>query len=570
MALVTEITALQVTAKQPIDEKLMQAIRDDLYGLEADIVAAGAFDYQFKVNGYLAQLRANDGSFAARHRLDGAMISKNTTFSQCRILLEQTGNGGTLEVDVRRYTNPNVAIQSLLHLFTDAITGISQRGSGLSTQSIARTTAQIATQSISRWKTQLNVLSIVLLGNGLVQYNLSGTPDADFVVADTFTAASCTTSANNGTFAIVRVNNNGGSNLVVQNASGVAQATAAGTMDLDAWKFVYTNPVSAQFVAGESATMASHTTGANNGTFPIYAINQVGNNIIFKGSAFVAQGSAAGTADTNRWAFALSASAPSYIAVGESIATTSHTTGGNNGTLPVVAVNSGGNNICVYNASGAVQGGAAGTINSLRWIYSFASDPTTSSNVQVGDSVWTLDATSAANRGQLVAKELNVSSALNIVVYNAAGVAQVSSGGNMFTNKMAVKFAADQSSYMTTASKIRLHNVSINSQVPGFLDGEYDVAQVNRGGGSNYNAVVSMYGAPAIPGPMGRVPYESKSLFTTRPSITIAQYDGVWGAVSTNAVFDATQKVVPANTLVMASLLQIPTGDPKNCTIQML
>ena len=547
----------------------MRAIRADLYGLESGIQQAGAFDYQWKLNGWLKTLRNNDGTFSARYRFDGTMLSKDVTFSACRALLERAGDSGTLEVDVRRYTNPNVSITSITHLFSSTVSSIARRGVTQSTQSIARVTSQISTQSVARWKSQHTVNTIILLGDGLVQYNLSGTVDSDYVAGDTFTAASCTDAANNGTFTVVRVNNDGGNNLVVSNTSGVAQSSSAGTVDLDAWKFTYTNPVSSEFTAGEAATFASHTSGSNDGTFTIYAINQGGNNIIVKRSGCVAQASAAGNCNVNRWVFTLASSAPSYYAVGEKALTSGHTSGGNDGSLTIVAVNSGGSNLVLYNTAGVAQAGVAGSIDTLRWVYTLTSDPTTSSNVQVGDSVWTNDVTSAANRGEFTVKETNVSSGTNVVLYNASGAVQGGSAGTLYTHKVKVSFATDQSSYMTTSSRITLFHTSKNSHTPGNIDGEYDVVQVNRGGGSNYNAVISKYGAVALPGPCGRVVLESKSLFDTRPSVTVSSYAGSWSAKSTNAVLNATQKICPADTLIMAEILQLPTGDCKNLTIQL-
>lgn len=587
MSVLTQtITAAQVDAKSPIDERLMQAIRQDLYDLDAAIAAAGAFDYQFKLNGYLKRLRIGDGTttFIPRRRVDGSMISKATTFTSARVMLEQPGDSGTLEVDIRRYTTPNVALAGIEHLFTDAITSIGRAGSSLSTQSITRTASQISTQSISRWKSQLSIQSIVpvsrafselgdVYGNtyrNMYRINLSGTVDSDWKAGDTVTVASASNSGNNGTFTILFTNLDGGNNVVVNNSSGAAQDSVAGTVDLDAWKYVFTNPVDSEFVAGEYAVFASHTNAANDGNKIIYATNQGGNNIIVKSSTGVAQGSAAGNANNTRWKYALASAAPSDYVVGEAAFMSSHSSGSNDGNFLIVAVNSGGNNIVVSNYSGVAQGGAAGNIQTQRWTYVFSSDP--SSEVSAGDYVWTDDATSSINRGQFVVKQVNRSGGFNIVVYNSSGTTQASSGGNMQSSKVKVKFSADQSSYITTSSRLTLFGLPVGSDGMG-LDGDYDVTEVNRGGGGNYNAVVSMYLAPRSRSvsASGRLVLESKSLFDTRPSITYTDFAGKWAQLSTNAVFNATQAVVPANTLIMMDILNIPAnGEPRNLTVQLL
>lgn len=576
-----EIVPDQVDAKSPIDEQLMEAIRQDLYDLDAAIAAAGAFDYQFKLNGYLKPLTPDGVAFVPRRRIDGSMISKATTFTSCRAVLEQPGSSGTLEVDVRRYTRPNVALAGLEYLYSEAISSIGRVGSSLSTQSIARTTSQISTQSISAWKTQLSIQSITPLPNtnnifddeaytDLVVVSLNGTVDSDWVAdSDSVILAGCDDAANDGTFVIRATNVGGGNNVLISNASAVLQAGSNGTCDLGAWKLEFVNPVNSEFTAGEVATLASHTDPLNNGARTIYAINQGGNNIIIKSATMVAQGGAAGNANANRWKYALSsaASATDYV-VGENALMASHSSGVNDGSFPITAVNSGGNNICVYNASGAAQGGAAGTIDTQRWTYVLPTDP--SSEVSVGHKIWTQTTTADGNKGEFVVKEVNRAAGNNLVVYNTAGVTQGGSVGTIQTSRVKVKFAASQASYITTSSRVALYGLPPKAlTVASPLDDEYDVLEVNRGGGANYNVVVNMYLAVEA-GACGRLTLESKSLFDTRPSISVTDMAGNWGSVSSNAVLNATQASIPANTLVMLDLLQIPRGAAKNLTVQLL
>jgi hypothetical protein len=564
------ISASQVDARSPVDDALMGAIRDNLDYLYDNAQSQQAYDYQFKVNGNLNLI-----SSSRYYRLDGALITRDQTFSQCFAYLEDADLGGTFSVDLRTINKVNIAIASLKHQFTSAINSIARTGSGLSTQSISRATAQLSTQSITLWKSTINVSSIVYIGRdtsaGLLwRYNLASAPDSDWIVGDSVTFASSTNPANDVTATIVRIGEDGGNNVVVRNDSGVAQTSASGTVQLNAWKYNFTGAVPAQFAAGQSGKFATHTTGGNNGTLPIYAINQGGNNIIVKNASGATQGGVAGTADTNQWIFAQSASvsATDYV-VGESAVTSGHTSGNNDGTFPIMAVNSGGNNVVLYNTAGVVQGGAAGTTNTSRWTYFFSVDP--SANVTAGDTIYFSGATTAANNGAFVVKQVDRSTSDNIVVYNTGGVAQGGAVGNAYSSKRIVAFASDQSALITILSRIKL----INTEGGGTYDGEFDVTAVNRGGGSNYNAVIDTTTLPMgdIAQACGRVALESKSIFDTRPSVTInSSYTNVSDTsvrVSSNAVFNATRKIVTAGTLLGMDIVSLPSGSPRNLVVQL-
>jgi hypothetical protein len=131
--------------------------------------------------------------------------------------------------------------------------------------------------------------------------------------------------------------------------------------------YVFVNPVdTAGFVVGESAIFAGHTTAANNGTRPIVRINDGGNNIIVYNTTAGAttQAGVAGTVQTTRWVYTFGAPVltTDYF-VGEQILAATHTTGANNGSFLIRAINDGGNNIVVTNTAGVAQAGAAGTVN---------------------------------------------------------------------------------------------------------------------------------------------------------------------------------------------------------------
>lgn len=578
MALLYPIVAGQTDAKSPIDQALMDAIRLNLVDLESRIVASASFDYQFKINGplellpaqVLSQQLASPASFVRFKRADGGLISKTTDLQECRILLASGGNGGDIEVDVRKATKPNVEITAVQALYRASIQSIGRAGSAISTQSISRATSQINTQSIARFKSAINISSIISMGldpatnTQLWKINLASAPDTDYV-GQSITLASTTGATNDGTFTCVRVKDDGGNNLVIANAAGANQSSAAGTVELNLWKYTFTNPVSTHFAAGENVLMAAHTSGVNDGSFEIYTINSGGNNIIVKNTAGTAQAGVAGTADTKRWKYVTSSAVSStdYV-VGESAFMQSHSSGANDGTFPIRAVNDGGNNVVVYNNAGVVQGGAAGTIDTCRWVYAFSSDP--ASFVSAAHNIIFTAATTAANNGTFVVKEVNRSAGTNLVVHNTAGIAQGGAVGTAVTARKKVKFATTQAD-ITTDSRIFVVNC------PTIPEDDYDVLVVNLGGGANYNAIIETTSTTEQDGPCGRVAMETKSVFDTRPKITMPPQSYNFAAthyqVSSNMVLNATRKSITAGTLVFLDILSSPQG-ARDLTVQLL
>jgi hypothetical protein len=551
-----------VDAQSPVDEALMGLIKDNLDDHESRLLLTKAFPYQFKVNGYLHPIAT-----LRRKRLDGALISIATTFLQALIWLDEPGTSGTLEIDIKKLTKTNTPITGVTRLFSSVINSIARAGAGTSTQSVTRATSQISTQTITQWKSSINVSSIQVLGGAddLVRYNLASAPDSDWIVGDTVTFASCSTGANNISATIVRINDDGANNVVVSNSSGVDQSGVAGTCTLRAYSYNFSASVNAHFFAGESAIFASHSDAANDGTLTIYAINQTGNNIIVKNATGVVQGGAAGNVNTARWIFAFSGAASSDFVVGENVITSSHTSGSNDGTFPIKAVNSGGNNVILYNTAGVTQGGAAGTVNSKRWVIFFSSDP--SSEITAGDTVIVAGATAPANDGEFVVKEVNRTTSDNVVVYNNSGVAQGGSAGTLVTKKLKIKFSSDQSAVYSTDSYVEV----FGSVSRGLDDAWLEVLEVNRGGGSNYNVVVESSGASEQVGAAGRIILEGKSIFSTRPSLTLAtdvlNSTNRHAQSSSNAVFNAEATVDTGDLLAM-DIISIPDGYPKNLVVQ--
>lgn len=566
------ISAGQTDAQSPVDDNLMDSIRLDLGYLDTAITGVQSFDYQFKMNGPLAALTP---AFGMYKRLDGALVAKQQTFQVVRLYAEVPGTTGTLEIDLRKYRSTNTPITSIAKQYSQSINSIAQIAPAIATQSITRSTSTINTQSITFFKPTINITSITNIGSNLARVNLASAPDSDYRVSDQITIAGATSGANNGSFQIVRINDDGLNNLVITNASAVDQNAAAGTIQLLAFSYNYTNPVSSQFVAGEAAFFSGHTTGGNNGTYVIYAINQSGNNIIVKASgiAGATQAGVAGTADVLRWVYTYSASVPSDFVVGERAQMASHTSGANNGSFVIVAVNSSGNNIVVINNFGVAQGGAAGNANTLRWVYALPVDP--SPQFIVGQSCVTSGTTNANNSGTFAVVQINRLATNNIVVFNQNGVAQAGAAGTLAHERTIISFGSDQSAIYTTASNIEVIGTTSTAN-----QGYFDVLEINRGGGANYNVVVINRSSVAQANPVGRIAIESKSIFATKPTL-VYPYDAFSNTynngslrfvTATGAAFNAEATITASdvsNGIVLGfDITRIPSGAIADIVIQ--
>lgn len=554
------ITTAEADAKSPMDDTLWGKVKDNFDDLNSRVVTAGNSPFVWEIHGKLATIRNFKRSIAF------GLVNKEFTPSICRFMLKKSGTSGTLSFDIRKHTAPLTPITGIDYQFSDSTLSVA-RVSGASTQSIARSTAQISTQSISFAKAAANVTSIIqVIGTNLWRYNLDSTPDADWVIGKSVTFASCTTPANNGTFVIVEVNQSGYPSVVVTNASGVAQTSAAGTCQLKLMSYNFTNPVSSEFAAGESALFASHSDAANDGTLPVYAVNSGGNNLLVFNASGVAQGGAAGNTNVLRWKFAFSALASTTnFVVGEKAHMTTHTSGGNNGDFTITAVNLGGNNVTVYNTAGVAQGGAAGATDTNRWKYSLTNDP--SAQITAGDTVRLSSHTSSNNDGTFTVKEVNNSAGTNVVVYNTSGVAQVGAAGLTATTKKLVKFLSDQSAVYTTDSYIEMQGCA--SGLYNFAGGRepFRVLQVNRGGGANFNVVIDAPTASSQASPAGLVAVEMKSIFTVAPSLSasvtaLSANENIKGTST-----DIAATVIDAQTPLMLYLTSVMSGDPQDLTV---
>ena len=281
------------------------------------------------------------------------------------------------------------------------------------------------------------------------------------------------------------------------------------------------------------------------------------NNLVVKNQTGVTQGGVAGTIDVLRFKYTYSASITADYTIGDNALFASHTSAVNDGKLPIKDINQGGNNLVIYNPSGATQGGVAGNVNSYQWIYALPTDP--SSQVSVGYNVTSKNATNLLNNGTFPVRQVNRSATSNVVLYNENGVTQAGAVGTVFTARKLIKFDSDQSSIYATNSRVLIKNTADRNN-----EGVFDVVQVNRGGGANYNIVIEEDSMLEQPSPCGHIEYESRSIFSTRPSIDYSRYTYL---VSTNGVLDTTEKVVAAGRILAVDILQIQGGSPQNLTI---
>lgn len=476
-----------------------------------DIGGGGSAVFQWNVNGPLSLI----GSTAKR--VDGSILYQSLTPAAAKLTCKRTGTSGTLDVDVRTHQSLNAPISSIASLFSAAISSITAPLASIATQSIARHTAQISTQSISRAKSTLNIQSIIKVqGTDQWKYNLTGALlDSDYSIGSSVLIAGATSGANNGTFVITDVNNGNNPSITVTNAAGVAQAGIAGTLDLQLWSYNYASAVSTDYVAGDSVLTAAHTTGANDGTFTLYKVNQGGNNFWIYNASGVVQAGVAGNANNFLWRYSYAALAnATYFVVGESAKFAGHTTGANNGNFPIRFINSGGNNIVVYNSSGVAQAGVAGNALPNRWNINFGTDP--SAIISAQDSVRVEGSGTAVNNGLWVAKII-VTNTVTVYDTSFAMAAQGASGTGYHTKYKLTLFVDPATLSITTASRLELKGTPTTAWEETDLKIGYQVLAVGAMDVTFVDTAALL--ADIVSSPAGFIAIESKSIFSARPTI---------------------------------------------------
>lgn len=568
MALPFPISNTQTDAKSPIDQQLMDAIRLDLDYLDNQIGGSGGGGAtHFRVNGPIWQLKPLL-SLGYGKKMDGAIVTAATTFSRCRLSILKGGTSGALEVDVLRHIAVNHPITKITAQYQGATQAVGRLGSPLNTQSVTIATPVINTQQITYYKAAVNVRSIVkIAGTNKWLYTFTGsTPlDSDYQIGDYIIFSGCTAGANNGEFQIVQVNYDGLPSVVVTNASGVEQVSPAGQGQLGAYSYEFLATVDDDFAVGEQVIMAGHSWGGNNGTKTIFKVNSGANNIVCKFQGGATQGAPAGTATVTRWVytFVSPVDATSYV-IGEKAEFAGHSSGANNGKFIIRRVNEAGNNIYVTNPAGVSQGGAAGTANTLRWLYNTPVD--VSGDISVGDFVELTSHSNANNNGLFEVKFVNRFAANNIEIYNENGVTQTGVAGTITTALKVVWFETDLSAaYVAGTSKVLFEG--LKSQTDNIAN-EFLVKEINRGGFTNYNIVVYAEYLSLQGGAAGRVAAEARSIFTTRPRIEVAQAGQVRNfQYADNATFAAGS--IAADSLLSMDILEIPEGLPETILLSL-
>lgn len=578
------ILASDIDAKSPVDETLMGAIKSNLERVDDAITAAVSSNpVSFRVNGPLSGIPSGRAK-----RIDTAHFGLNQTLSYCKLFLDKPGTEGTLECDLRKLYRTESPIKSIDYQFTGSTQAIAMSVTA-STRSVTRATPTVSTQSISYWKAALNIQSVVQqVTTGYWQINLDQAPDANYEADDYILIAGTTNW--NGTYQIVRVNDYGSRSLTVYRASGgVAQTSAAGTIQLRAYSFNYVNPVSTEFAAGELVTMTGHTNAVSNGFFYIHAINSGGNNIVTKKatdsakiSGGVTQAGIAGTAVCHRMKYNLAAPASTAEFIpGEYMQAISHTYAELNmsysaasATLKVVAVNDGGNNVKAYtsrtdNAAGPrEQATVAGTIGACHWVYSLSTSP--AGKVSVGDTVIMTGHTLSGSDGTYTVREVSRGGLNNIVVYSWTTYTQAGVAGAVKTLNKVVSFQTDQSSLYQVGDHVEIegatsayNNLGLTSNL-GHL-----IKQINYGGGANYNIVIEFDTTSTQTVPFGWVALTSRSVFSTRPKVSVipSVSSALKGALgqgnvrqeTTSAVFNSNAQI-ETGSIIGLYVLSVPTG----------
>ena len=565
MALEFPILESDVAAKAPIDEELMGAIKGNLEALDAAITSGTQSEaVNFRLNGILSEIPGG-----TLRRADSVHLSSARTLTTCRLLLDRPGDSGTLEVDVRKVSPLGAGVASILPQFEAAHLSITRLSAGLLIQSISRSSAQLSAISVTKFKPELSIVSIQSLGLNLFQLNLSAAPDSDWKPGDSVTVASATAAGNNGNFLIVRKNDYGSKSIVIENVNGVAQTTAAGTLALNGVSYSLNNPAGDDFAAGELATFSGFSNAALNGSKTIYARNVSGNNLVVKGLGLPTQTGAGGFIDTQRFIVALSSAAPADFAPGESLSMSASNSGNTGTTFKILAVNLAGNNLKIYNPAGVIQATAAGSVSSNRFRFALSSDP--SAQVALGDLVESKAA--LPNSGTFEVKEVNRGGTFNLVFLNPNGTdtATATTSSTLFHARKIIRFTEAQNA-LQVGDRLELEGVASEYNTPSQSALGFEVLQVNRGGGANYNAVISLPGGSSQASPGGWVGVYSRSVFQTRPRIEVGGDVGTKGRAwlqteTTPAVFDPSRSVVQAGERLGLYVLSVPTGRPENLSV---
>ncbi len=523
MALIPPIEENQTDAKSPIDQSLMDGIRENLERIDdkaTEALNSAGGNISFKVNGKLSQLDLV-GAPETGEKLDGAFITSQRVITKARAYIKEQGAGGNFSFDINRRKVINYGIDSIEDLFSANIQQVARASVDLNTQSIDRATADFSTQSIGYLEAAISINSIVNITGTQWRVNLigSGTLDTSlYEVGDYVEIENTTSNLNDGVFQILEVNRDNAYNLVLDMPSATAQLAPNGELTLIAVSYNLASIAPSEaFEAGETATMVNHNDISNDGDFDIWATNYNGNNIIIKKStALVPQGVVAGQVQTNRYKYNFLAPVnQEAFSIGEVVNLSSHTDPLNNGNFEIKAVNFNGDNLVIYNFSGVLQAVPSGAARTFRFIYLLNIDP--SGIVEVGDSIDISGCTDPLNDGTFNIVALNFNLTDSFVIYNSAGVDQaLPSGVATKTEKVINLYNDPEPFFLANQSKVEILGTD-----SGTNDGVFLVKDVNRSGVSPFNLIVDIAVGAAQALPSGQGISEISSIFTEVINFTV-------------------------------------------------
>jgi len=558
MALDPVITPDQTDAKSPIDEQLMDGIRENLENFDTRLTLSAGADFAFRVNGPLDILNLG-GNPDNGKELDGAFIAQERTLQVASLFINSQGAGGDLEVDVRRLKFLGRPISGIQNIFTANTNSINRGSATLNTQSITKAEGDLATQSVSFEKAPENIDNIIqITGAQLFRINLTNIAqplDEDYAVGRYVKIAGCSDPNNDGIFDIKQVSKDNGKNIVIENALGTAQGLAGGTVQLLLVAYTFAGAVPANFVAGEDVIFNGHTDPSNDGTFTMYKTNVGGNNIlVYRTTDLVEQVGAGGQAEILRFQYNFNTAVLGAFVAGEVAEFSTHTDPANDGSFEIKQVNNaGGDNIVIYNPAGVLQGGIAGAVDTNRWVYALDADP--DGFFQIGDNAIMAGHTDPANNGTFNLVDVKYLATNNVVVYNPAGVTQAGAGGTVDHAQKAITFREDYSADFTAGKS----SVEIKNTPNGDNDGTFTVIDVNRLAVSPFNIICELTSGLLQDGDDGQIFSEVRSIFT-EGSLTMDVTQDKQILTVTNPDGDILDEALAVDTILLLDVLQAPAG----------
>lgn len=555
MALDPLINPNQTDAKSPIDQLLMDSIRENLENFDTRITLSAGADFSFRVNGNMNILSLISAPENGKG-LDTAFIAQERTLSTASIYLDQKGDGGTLEVDVRRLKFLGRSISGIKNIFVSNTQSIVRGSTQLATQSITKSDADLATQSITHYKATESIDNIIqVTGSFLFRINFSGVIplDNDYKVNDYVTVSGASDGNNNGLFQIKAVNQDNGRNIVVENLLGAPQLTSGGSVQLEMVAYTFLTSVPDNFAVGEDFVANGHIDPSNDSTFTILKTNDGGNNIIIKiNTSLIQQVGAGGQAEVLRYSYNFLATVNDAFVIGEQALFSAHTAGVNDGSLVIKDKNyNSGNNIIIYNAVGALQPAAGGTVDTNRWVYALDSDP--DGFFIAGDNAILAGHDNAFNDGTFSVVDVKYLATNNIVFYNAAGVEQLTPNGTVDHAQKAITFREDYSADFEEDKS----SVTITNTPNGDNDGEFLVQDINRTSVSAYNVICELTSGLLQDGNAGQIYSEVRSIFTEGSATIEITQDK---QVETFTIIDneLTSEPLANDTIMLLDILQVP------------